>query len=478
MWVSNYTIYVPIPNNSRYLLVHGYTGAIDIVDTNLAFALQDCFSTGSPISTLALPSDILHRLEQRGYLTDLSLEEEVKFVSRLSKKLYDYDFERTVFWIIPSYECQLRCKYCFERPIQNKGEKQGWLSQNISNRNISSAYSAMRELMGNKPNKQITIYGGEPLLPKNHETIAEILDQGSRLGFHFVSLTNGVDVDAYTDLLGPGKIEELHITLDGPQITHDQLRVRANGLGTFKRIADNVELALNRGSRVLLRVNVTWDVLARLHDMIEIVKERGWEKRPGINIYCQAIYASKQYQTCASPYSFQKLQPFFAESSAENCLGFIDNKKIAQYIYRAGWDEYFTVDLQVSDITSAILTGNPINALKPSGCHSQSSWYIFDPFGNIYCCSNQVGDPRYRIGVFTPKLKMNDNLGYWRGRVLYNLPNCKICRYALYCAGGCAQQDLISTGDPYTVDCKSFPQRFEASLIAGYLRKKNFLEVT
>ncbi len=470
MWVSNYNIYIPLQDDIHYLLVHGYTGAVDLVDTELAQALQNCFSMHSDISVLALPSTTLQLLERRGYLTELSPEEEIAFVGRLARKVHAFECERTVFWIIPSYACQLRCKYCFERPVQNKGEREGWLSQKMSHKQVVAVFSAIRKLQGENTIRQITLYGGEPLLPGNREIIEDIVSHGTYLGYRFMVFTNGVDVNIYADMLGPDRIEKLHVTLDGPQVIHDQLRVYANGGGTFERITENIELALNRGVKVLVRVNLTWDVLGHLDELAEYVQERGWDSSPEFQMYCQAIHSNQQYQSCISPCSFQRIQPYLDGILDIKQLGCIDNTKVARYLYEAGLDEIFLPDLQTSSIAKALLTGKPSSVLKASSCYSHRGWYIFDPFGNIYCCSRLAGKPHYRIGVFVPQLSLNENEKYWRERTVCTVSTCQKCRYALYCRGGCAQQALVRTGDLYSPYCDNFPKRFKATMIAHYRR--------
>lgn len=474
MWVSNYNIYVPLPEKTHYLLVHGYTGAVDRVDAELTRALQKCFVGRSDASALNLPPNVYRLLEKRGYLTELSLEEEIAFVGRLARKIHALQFERTGFWIIPSYDCQLRCKYCFERPVQERGENRGWLTQKMSTELADAVFAAISMLQGRDTNTQITLYGGEPLLSANREIVQYIVERGISLGYRFNAFSNGVDVNLYENMLGPGRIEQLHLTIDGPQSTHDQLRVYKNGKGTFDRIIKNIQLALSHDVRISLRINVTWDVLACLDELAQLIQQLGWDENPNLRIHCHAIHSNQQYQRAASRSSIHKLWPYFGNALCADQVSCIDNTKVAWFVYKTGLHErglggLWSADLYMASLADKLLKGNPGTALSAIACGSHAGFYIFDPFGDIYPCSRLVGNPQHCIGVFAPQLSWNENKQLWHERAVYNMPTCQQCRFALYCAGGCAQQALLSSDDIYSPCCDGFAQRFESAMVAQYL---------
>lgn len=73
MHLSYYTIPVKLEDEeNKYLLVHGYTGAIDIVDGSIWKELKDYSSE----STLSL--EVTQLLQKRGYLTTKSKDEEIE----------------------------------------------------------------------------------------------------------------------------------------------------------------------------------------------------------------------------------------------------------------------------------------------------------------------------------------------------------------------------------------------------------------
>ncbi|WP_300935138.1 hypothetical protein [uncultured Muribaculum sp.] len=72
---SYYTITVKLQaEDNKHMLIHGYTGAMDIVDSNIVNALN-----AENISSV-LSEDEISLLSQRGYLTNKNVEEEQKHI--------------------------------------------------------------------------------------------------------------------------------------------------------------------------------------------------------------------------------------------------------------------------------------------------------------------------------------------------------------------------------------------------------------
>ena len=80
---STYMIPVKLENEiGKYMLIHGYTGAVDIVSeefiTKINLASSDNVFSKSMIQTLL----------KRGYLTTKTQEEEHAYVARIAKALH------------------------------------------------------------------------------------------------------------------------------------------------------------------------------------------------------------------------------------------------------------------------------------------------------------------------------------------------------------------------------------------------------
>src|SRR5690606_9239370 len=100
---SSYTIFVDLPDSTTHvLLAHGYTGAFDKVSVRIANYLRS-LQPGPPARPLydswtpepymegsaSAPSeDAVKLLQQRGYLTSLTIEEEYEFCKRIANILH------------------------------------------------------------------------------------------------------------------------------------------------------------------------------------------------------------------------------------------------------------------------------------------------------------------------------------------------------------------------------------------------------
>ena len=65
-----------------------------------------------------ISNETKEKLVKRGYMTSLSKEDETELVKRLLNKIYDeVRLKNFGFHFIISYDCNLRCIYCYEDPV-------------------------------------------------------------------------------------------------------------------------------------------------------------------------------------------------------------------------------------------------------------------------------------------------------------------------------------------------------------------------
>lgn len=107
---SSYIIPVKLESEEgKYMLIHGYTGAVDIVTEDLLEEIKNINSVSN------LSSDTLQILKERGYITTKSQSEEYTYVARIAKALHrKCEVLSTVFTWVVTYNCNFRCPYCFE----------------------------------------------------------------------------------------------------------------------------------------------------------------------------------------------------------------------------------------------------------------------------------------------------------------------------------------------------------------------------
>lgn len=116
---SSYMIPVKLEQEEgQYMLIHGYTGAMDIVSEDLLSKIKSIASVNN------LSESMLQTMLKRGYITTKTQEEEYAYVARMAKALHKReDILNTTFTWVVSYNCNFRCPYCFEERNKKDGKE-------------------------------------------------------------------------------------------------------------------------------------------------------------------------------------------------------------------------------------------------------------------------------------------------------------------------------------------------------------------
>lgn len=473
---SSYCIFVKLPKRKdRVLLVHGYTGAYDEVSLDVAAFLYSKRAVSAPLygtwssefsnvsSELTLSPETLAELEHRGYLTTLTIGEEKERLRSIAGLLHSLERTALSYILVPNYDCNLRCPYCFQDHMRTDPSFRPLLRR-MTGELFDRILSGIVDLESTRPegisqSRQFTFFGGEPLMEANREIIDYIINRASALGpTTFGAVTNGTDLEVYRDLLGPEGISSLQITLDGPPRTHDQFRVYENGAGSFEKIARNIGLALDHGVELSIRVNVCRDNLPDLPALATEAKERGWTAYEKFRIYAAPIQQTSKFP---------------------NAGRLMNSRELGQSLRKLQEEYPITKHIETGDDTLkkralALFRDpeiDPISDFKASFCGAHSGMYIFDPFGDIYACWEKMGDPQIRIGhvgsagTFTFEMPM---LSRWRNRTVASNPTCESCAYALQCGGGCAVLAEAQNGEYFSNHCDGYATRFKHAVAEAY----------
>jgi uncharacterized protein len=480
---SSYVIYVDLPNSSdEMLLIHGYTGAYDLVSRRVATYVRSLEPRHAPKPLYGVwmpepahdgcveaPSEeTLKVLRRRGYLTELTLAQEEALLGKLASKLHERSMKQPpVYIVMPTYDCNLRCAYCFQDHMRtNPAYKH--LLRTMSREVVDRMFMGMLQIermhgwqSEGVPPRNVWFFGGEPLLQASRPVVKYIMDQAKTLGTTTISaVTNATELDAYKDLLGPEKISNLQITLDGPPEEHDARRVYADGSGSFSKIARNITMALDHGVAVSVRMNIDRNNFGQLPELAEVIHEQKWDTYPRFSAYTAPIHATNPNIDKKTVLSSWELEQKLAAA-----------KKIFPLLASiAPSDDWLKNEARTIFKTP----GGSMPKLRESFCGAHTGMYIFDALGDLYACWEKTGDPSIRLG----RLKENGDLELnrpvaelWRSRTVATNPVCRKCRYALHCGGGCAVLAYGNTGNYHTNFCDGFASRFRASVAEAYMEK-------
>jgi len=484
---SSYTIYVPLPEGpGEVLLVHGYTGAYNKVSRSVADYLHslEVAPPAKPLhgewieepsvkhetagASVAPTARTIKLLRKRGFLTEMGLNEEVGYFARAVKRLHARH-HAPHYIVMPTYNCNLRCAYCFQDHMRTN-PAYAHLLQTMSTAmvdrmfkafgNIESAHGVPAE----QPiSRRIGFFGGEPLLAQNRDIVEYVMSRARAIGSaSFWAVTNATELDAYEDLLGPTGIEMVQITMDGPPAEHDKRRIYPDGAGSFDRIARNVDLCLERRVNVSMRMNIDRGNIDLLPEFAAEVIARGWHQSSGFSIYTAPITNSSRSVTME-----QLRKRYFTSWELDQALTELREREPAvRVIFRP------TDEMQARAFAIFDTRGGGLSSLRTSFCGAHSGMYIFDAFGDVYACWERTGDSSVRLGRILESGDLELSTGMvrlWRSRTPASNPTCRKCRYALHCGGGCAVLAEGRNGKIHSNHCDGFAERFRYSVAEAYM---------
>jgi uncharacterized protein len=472
-------IYAHLPDSGdKVLLVHGYTGAYDLVSRSVAAYLRSLEQrpVSKPLYGEWLPEELdgdrvvkpsdgtLDVLKRRGYLTTRTLEEEEAYFIRHVAALHEAERRRVPGYVImPTYDCNLRCAYCFQDHMRTDPRYNHLLrtmSRPMADRILGSLpqIEALHSLEASAGfTRTFTFFGGEPLLKQSRPTIEYIISKAKSMGpATFGAISNATELEWYADLLGPDGIAWLQITLDGPREEHDKRRVRPDKSGSFDETSANVGLALERGVKVSIRMNADRSNLGMIPQLADHFAAAGWSAYPNFSAYVAPVHDYNEIGTRKDYFNSWELGRA------------VDELKAAHGSMRT----VNAVDSGLAMRARAIFAGEQDGLPeKASFCGAHKGMYIFDAFGDIYSCWDRTGDKNVRIGTVheSGEVELNALNALWRERTVASNKTCRNCRFALYCGGGCAILAETVSGTMFSNHCDAFGKRFRAKVAEAYV---------
>lgn len=451
--LSSYAINVPLKrDNMKELFIHGYSGAIDIIDSAIPkFLIKN--RNLLTLQSFPFSKDTWYRLLKRGYITSKTKNEELLYVEKMGNLIHQRDkaLHRS-FGFVVSYDCNFRCPYCYEAKISEHGNS--WERSTFTKKQVDKVYSIIESMSINKQreNKKILLYGGEPLLKENKAIVEYIVKKGIKIGCSFYAISNGYDLEEYKDLLEPGKIERIQITVDGWKPCHNKSRVHKDGHNTFDKIISNISLALKRGVYISVRMNTERNNFDSCKRLKEHFTEMGFYKFKNFSFYTALIV---DYQKDDKNEAARQLQYMTRE---EFC------KKNEEMDLKNNFEDWGLT----KRLGNSIKDGRCI-PLSSTPCSAYVGTYIFDPKDNIYTCWESIGKEDAIVGNYSKdEIEWSPMLTKWHSRNSGKLEKCSKCKYVFLCKGGCVVHALKKGGDFMSSECNNYSLMFKIAANRAY----------
>lgn len=309
--------------------------------------------------------------------------------------------------ILPTLNCNLACKYCFEEANRRVGKMSPKVIEKLK-QYIKEQYVHGRQ----KDYLDLHWFGGEPLL--GFDIMEDLTDyiKSLKIPFNASIITNGVLLtDKKIEKLTSLHINHIQITLDGAKETHDRKRIFKNGKGTYDIILKNISklhkyVEQNRGIAVHIRINVDRES----QDQYHLIYKEFKEKYPLFLVYPGII---TQYQTCSTTL------PCFANQREE-----------AEFYIRQ-YEKYGIVDPEFN-----------ISSKGMKSCMAECiNTDMVGPQGEMYLCLQDVGNKNAVIGsLFEGKNNWRLISAYCSGNLTFNSDECRNCEVLTFCGGGCVNK--------------------------------------
>ncbi len=389
-----------------------------------------------------LDQDFLSKLKYCGFLVEDEFDEKLDIKMRLLSSRYDTSVLSLT--ITPTMVCNFRCVYCFENGHYGYGK----MNQSVQNDIVELVEKEIRHI----EKLVITWYGGEPLLAMDVIESLSIrlrkICNKNHVEYSASMITNGylLDMDM-CQRLRKCYVDDVQITLDGDNETHDKRRPLADGSGSYNRIMKNLE-EVHGKIGISIRINVDKLNKDRVQEVVEELKRRHIYQ----DVFCYLGLVTSANGQCSN-YTCMTSEMY----SKFNLEFMFYNEMPLQSFYPKPTGNYCGADYALG--------------------------YVIDADGNVYKCWSDVGIPERCIMTLEEMLEhqnFGDNLisdvqsqSVVNGYMLFDPTmddKCSECKYLPICMGGCPHSRLENNQI-----CEQYRYNID-EFLREYVQKLDFIE--
>lgn len=405
------------------ILCNTFTGAIDLVDGDLADLVQKG-------SDAALPGELIDFLLDRGYFVeDRALEDAVARRYAVLKKQKSRERAQPKYMFALTLRCNLSCSYCWQVQEQRK-ERQSTGTMDAERVDAAFRYIAEDLKLQRRSDAFISLFGGEPLLDTaHHHTLVDLIGERCLANsYHLHFTTNGRQLAAFTT-----EVERFRPSI---QVTVDGFRRRTDGRLALMRADQElpnlydtlVSFAADYGIQIFLRFLAT---TASCDEFIDL----------GDRLYGDA---ASTIQLAVAPIQNKSRMRLDGVSEKYVVLErLIDKLNGRAYASRISY-----VDWRSLNILANLRNG--VDTMPDAvfhHCEANVNLTCFDYDGRIFACYEGIGNSSYAVGTYHPEVSIDRaHLARYRDRDAFTMEQCSTCANSPICGGGCEVRAEKKTG--------------------------------
>lgn len=406
------------------------------ITTELFFVpYEDKFIVYAPLKKITLlvnksAADIISGFQEKGVEETESNKELIstlkeKGIIGSSKGIFSpkkTDFKPTNVTLFPTFNCNLRCLYCYSEGGKSKKNLDFEIAKSSTDLIINNALAEKEKRI------QVTFHGGgEPFV--NFDLMKETVDytittlKKKKLDVDFFAQTNGCLTDEQLDWSAK-YLKRITVSIDGPEDIQNKQRPLVDGGKSFEKVLASINHFDKKNFRYGARITVTKDSVTRMDEMLYFFKENTSLRQ----LHLEPLYfcGRCQYSEIQSP----DQEIFVGE--------FLKTKQLA---------EKLGIELN--------FLGQRINKSSLSFCGAVGKNFVITPEGYITSCYevSSLEDPRSEVFFYgsydenKKKIKIDTKkLSVLASRTTNNLPYCNDCFIKYDCAGDCLAK-VANEGD-------------------------------
>lgn len=412
------------------------TCALAVVDENFLRVIDDV--KNNSYDEKNYDAQLIADMKSSGCLVEDGVDEleRLEFYRNLEK----YSMTNFGLTIAPTLDCNFRCKYCYETHPKGK----------MTSETQAALVSFVESRLEYAKKFFVTWYGGEPLLAKEiiwslSEKFLALCEKSSVSYDAFIVTNASLLDDSDVELFKKYKISGAQITIDGVKEIHDKRRRSVTGESTFDKLIDRVNLLLNNGLSVIVRVNIDKENIDRVDELLDVLAER-IDKHEELKVGFGQVAAYTE--VCKS-----------IESDCYNNAQFAG---IMLPLYEEVLARGFTVNKMSAYPTP----------LTNFCCTDYVNSFVVDNRGELYRCWNHVGNLKYSSGNVNDgdNLALEKNYFSWIQWNPIRHQKCRECACLPICMGGCP--DVMRNSDDGQPVCRAAKYNLDKVLSYYYEQLK------
>lgn len=405
-----------IPNNDDFILYSPLTGSILEVTPSIVKELQN-ISFGEKYN---LDRNVQQVLKEKGFINKRKFPAIKEVIPEFK------GYKPTAVTLMPTWDCNLRCKYCYSHGGENPGDL-------LDIKIAKSAIDLITENSLEKGLKQISVGyhgGGEPLMHQNMDWIKEITaysrDKADKNDLKSIvsSATNGFVSEKNLEWT-VNNLDAISLSWDGVKEIQNLHRPGINGIGTYDKVLSTAKYLESKNFRYAIRSTISDKSVNRMKDIVELfINETTVE-------------------------SFH-LEPLFECGRGE------ENTDVLRMPLMTDFVKNFIVAKELAEKHGRKLyhSATQLEKVGRKFCGAAESNFFVTPDGNITSCL-EVSRPEDDMNniFLTGEFDHNQNkfvldegrLALLRTRVVENVEGCGDCFAEYNCSGDCLAKSYATS---------------------------------